>query len=164
MALLYVDVLLVWQGLMVILGAEELNAKASFGHECLRELLMRFRCFPLIAHTPQHMDDCLEMIQLLTVLANMTFTMSMGSEVNHASNWVDKLDVAGPPETWDHLKSVIRRDPDHFKSSIDIARTELKGLKETCTSQVPNVQELISRVEILLDDIHAGFTALTQPQ
>lgn len=76
MALTYEEVLKVWQGLEIILGMSVLNEKGDFGHECLRETLIRLQCLPLFNETPENMDVLLSMVQLLTVLRNMTFYAS----------------------------------------------------------------------------------------
>ena len=89
-ALKFGEVLLMWQGLHSLLGMASLNEKASGGHECLREFLLRFRCLPLLADNPGYIADVNQMIQLLTILANMTFTAVMSGEtgITELTTWM----------------------------------------------------------------------------
>ena len=166
MALSYIDVLTVWQGLLNLLGMPTLSERSSRQPECLREFAMRFRCFPLVADptTPEHMADFLDMVCFLTVLGSMTFTASMSGEgsVSKFTTWVyDVQAMMGPPEDWEKLKEKICRDPDHFRATVRISLEAIQSLKEECSTHVKDVYGLILRVEPLLGEIQKEIESLT---
>ena len=158
MALSFEDVLAVWNGLMVYLGPEVLNSKANYQHECLREFLIRFRCYPSVADASEHLSDFLEVIQFLTVMQSMTFTHAMGGVPTRLCNWVSIDEkFVGAPETWEHLKDVILKDPAHFNRTVLISIREIKSLQSEAAPSATYVVDLLSRVEALLDGIQQGI-------
>lgn len=165
-ALKFGEVLLMWQGLHSLLGMASLNEKASGGHECLREFLLRFRCLPLLADNPGYIADVNQMIQLLTILANMTFTAVMSGEtgITELTTWMSEEEaVAGVLEPWEKLYGVIQRDPGHFRSVLAVCKSEIASLKAECNTSLTHVHDLISRIGSLLDQIHGGISDLLQP-
>ena len=165
----YGDVFSVWLGLVNLLGMETMMEKATHGHECLREFLVRFRCSPTLSDpgAAEHLNDVLEMIRFLTVLGNMTFTASMSGEdgVSELATWIGPVDQArslGVPEDWEKLKGTIRRNPDHFLRVIGISLVEIKSLKEEVLANAQQVQDLISRVEDHIGAIRFEINAIVE--
>ena len=163
----YGDVLSVWLGLTNLLGMEAMMEKASHGHECLRELLVRFRCSPSLSNpgAAECLNDVLEMIRFLTVLGNMTFTASMSGEdgVSELATWIGPAEHAGSlgvPEDWEKLKGTIRRNPEHFLRVIVVSLGQIKSLKEEVLANAQQIQDLISRVETHIGAIRVDIDAV----
>lgn len=162
----YGDVLSAWLGLVNLLGMETMMEKATHGHECLREFLIRFRCSPSLSDpgAAEHLNDVLEMIRFLTILCNMTFTASMSGEdgVSELATWIgpaDHVGSLGVPEDWEKLKGTISRNPEHFLRALGVSLGEIKSLKEEVLSTAEQVQSLISRVETHIGAIRFEINA-----
>ena len=163
MALTYEEVLKVWQGLEIILGMSVLNEKGDFGHECLRETLIRLQCLPLFNETPENMDVLLSMVQLLTVLRNMTFYASMngGYDGSEITTWIHHgRDVVGPAQPTRELKDVVGNSPEHIEDILDKSIQEVKHLQVTCSSDSFNVQQLLSKALKLLEQVAEELSAI----
>ena len=161
MALTFGDVFAFWQGLTIAFGEDTMNDKATFGHECLREVLMRFRCCPAVS--AEHMDDCLEMIRLLTVFASITSSHSMRMEVSEETHWIpEKTRVCGALESWQHLRCVIQRNPLHFNGVFAIARSEIKDLRGASAGATQFVVDLLWRVDAILNLIQDSLISCAE--
>ena len=163
MPLMYTDVLVMWQGLHFLHGMSGMYEKSSFGHECVREFLMRFRSLPVIAQDQNDMAVIMEMILLLTVLSNMTFKAAMDGDdrISQLSTWIaDAHDIVGPPETWAHLQSVIVADPEHFRLMLSKAQDEMNHLKAECNPGLPYVHNLLGQAELVLVKIKTAIHPL----
>ena len=91
MALEFGKVKAAWESLCWQHGMEGMQAKAEFGHECLRETLMQFR--PVFADKCEHYQAMTVVAQLLTVFNTMTLTDLMKTEVTRATCWVEYRNI-----------------------------------------------------------------------
>lgn len=132
---------MIWDGLVALNGLAELHSRHTWAYEVVRETLMEF--LPLFRGEFVLFTAMLEMIQLLTVLSNMTFKASMDGEleVSELSCWVCWKDIVPQRRYSDdsrcdfhiEIQSMCLNKLQHSLSMVVKAEKTVDGLKnEVC--------------------------------
>ena len=174
-AIAYADVLAMWKGLVIVFGIPALAHRSSFEHENTREILLKLHY--IWGDNPQNLKVVYEVIQLLTILMNMTFKAQMDGENDvdskafQHSTWVDVAEsVPGYLQTAVHPPAPLREKLSNFVTKLnckDLLREELKlalddmpNLLGCAEPLAPPIFKKLQAVNALLDDAYAVLSTL----
>ncbi|CAK9044479.1 unnamed protein product [Durusdinium trenchii] len=159
------DVEKLFAGFLAVYGIAEMSNRSQFQHENIRELLKKLAV--VWADSPTQLQMCLETMQILTMLANMSFKVQMdgegvlGSGVLKTSAWVEATDIiplprpTTPAPLRTKLTSMLRI-PDMkaiVLNELEMALNDLQTLLNHA-EVVPQIFYRFQAVSAMLDDVN----------
>lgn len=127
----YSEVKCLWDTMLFAYDLAGLAQRAQFQDENTRETLIKLR--PIWVQDANSLSNVEEVVQILTVLANMTFHVQMGGQINEGSTWVEASDCAGP---------VAPQKPSSLEERLSVFTRSDEGKTMLITELERSVQEL----------------------
>ena len=177
-AIVYADVLALWKGFVIVFGIPALAHRSNFEHENTREILLKLN--RIWADNTQNLKVVYEVIQILTILMNMTFKTQMDGDGDvdskdfQHSTWLElgesvpgynqtQLSVPALPASMsEKLKQfVVRSDcKDLLLKELKLALNDMPTLLAHAEPLSPTIFLKFKAVNALLDDVYVVLGTL----